>query len=360
MKPVLEIRSLVVNRYDGFSLAIDHLAVTSGEALVIIGPNGAGKSTFLLVLAQLLKPADGQILFHGRQLGWRNTLAYRRRIALVLQDPLLLNTSVANNVASGLRFRRLARKEVSSRVEHWLEKFGVSHLHKRNARQLSGGEAQRVSLARAFALQPDILLLDEPFSALDAPTRTRLLSNLQSLLAETGQTVVYITHDMDEAMSLADRLAVMLQGAIKQVGPPDQVFAAPVDHEVASFVGMETTVAGRIIESDDGQTVVKVGSQNLEAVGNFKKDQQVLFCIRPEDVTLWTGEQLPQSSARNHVSGKISFLRPHGHLVHVTVDCGFPVGALITRASAREMELSEGRQVSATFKASAVHLIPRE
>jgi molybdopterin-binding protein len=245
-------------------------------------------------------------------------------------------------------------------VEQWLERFDVSHLQDRNARQISGGEAQRVSLARAFALQPDILLLDEPFSALDAPTRTRLLSNLQSLLAETGQTVVYITHDMDEAMSLADRLAVMLQGAIKQVGPPDQVFAAPVDHEVASFVGMETTVAGRIIESDDGQTVVKVGSQNLEAVGNYKKDQQVLFCIRPEDVTLWTGEQLPKSSARNHVSGKISFLRPHGHLVHVTVDCGFPVGALITRASAREMELSEGSQVSATFKASAVHLIPRE
>ncbi|MBN2148259.1 MAG: ATP-binding cassette domain-containing protein, partial [Anaerolineales bacterium] len=171
MANLLEIRNLNVRRGETVVLQTDCLDVKEGEVLAIIGPNGAGKSTLLLTLARLLKFDSGEITFRGQPMQTIRDLDYRRRIGLVLQDPLLLDTSVYENVASGLKFRRLPKPEIEQRCTHWLEQMGVHHLKNRPARQLSGGEAQRASLARAFALQPELLLLDEPFSALDAPTR---------------------------------------------------------------------------------------------------------------------------------------------------------------------------------------------
>ena len=144
-------------------------------------------------------------------------------------------------------------------MDAWLERLGIAHLRSRSARRLSGGEAQRVSLARAFAIQPDLLMLDEPFSALDAPTRMRLMEDFQSLLAETGLTTVFITHDRDEAIFLGDRVAVLLEGGLRQVGTPQEVFTAPLDPQVAAFVGVETILPGEVIASQDGHLVVDAG-----------------------------------------------------------------------------------------------------
>ena len=149
----------------------------------------------------------------------------------------MLDMSVYENVAIGLRFRGTSGTEVEERVEHWLGRLGISGLSDRPARKLSGGEAQRVSLARAFVLQPDLLLLDEPFSALDAPTRARLLRDLRSVLAETQMTTVFITHDMQEALTLALRMAVLLEGRLEQSGIPQEVFERPVNDRVADFLG---------------------------------------------------------------------------------------------------------------------------
>lgn len=238
MNTVLEIRDLVVRRDKNIVIQVDHLRIEKGEVLAIIGPNGSGKSSLLLAVARLLKPERGKIFFDGFHDGHESRTAYRRRLGLVLQEPLLLDLSVFENVATGLRFRYLSRAEIRKRTETWLDRLGITHLHQRRARSLSGGEAQRVSLARAMALQPELLLLDEPFSALDAPTRMRLLDDLRAILAETGTTTIFITHDLKEATQLGDRLAIILNGRLHQQGTPREVYAHPKDDEVRAFLGL--------------------------------------------------------------------------------------------------------------------------
>ena len=357
--PLLEVKDLVIRRGGAKILAVPYLAVGEGEVLAVIGPNGAGKSILLLAMARLLKPDEGQILLRGQAVTRGGDLDYRRHIALVLQEPLLLNDSVFNNLAVGLRLHGLPRDEVERRVKTWLERLGISHLARRQARTLSGGEAQRTSLGRAFALRPDLLLLDEPFSALDTPTRQALLEDLQKLLAETHQTAVFITHDLDEALMLGQRVAVLLAGDLRQVGEPGEVFTAPSDSEVAAFVGVETILAGRVTGEVDGLVQVSLNGRRAEAVGQAPAGRAVYLCLRPEDITLWPAGEVPVSSARNRLQGRITRLTPQGALVRVTVDCGFPVVALVTRSSAREMDLQAGKEVTASFKASAAHLISR-
>jgi tungstate transport system ATP-binding protein len=362
--PLLEVSQLTVARSGRLVLDLPHLALAPGEVLAVIGPNGAGKSTLLLALAALLPERRGALAFHGQPVLKRGELAYRRKLGLVLQDPLLLDMSVFDNVAAGLRFRGWSRLDIRLSVTQWLERLGIGALAQRSARQLSGGEAQRVALARAFALEPELLLLDEPFSALDAPTRLRLLADLQALLRATGVTTVFITHDLDEALQLGDRVAVLLEGRLRQVGAPQAVFTAPADAAVAAFVGVETVIPGEVQSSQAGAVHIICPAPDgapraVEAIGELPPGQSVLVCLRPEDITLWPAAGPLGSSARNHWPGRIQQLVRQGPLMRVTVDCGLPLQALVTYASSLEMALAEGQPVTAVFKASAVHLIPR-
>jgi tungstate transport system ATP-binding protein len=202
---VIEIRDLMVRRDGRPVLAVDHLRIARGEVLAVLGPNGAGKTTLLLVLARLMAPERGSITFHSASGPPASDLAYRRRISVVMQDPLLLDRSVYDNVAAGLRFRHLPAGDVHRRTETWLAKLSIAHLRDRPGLKLSGGEAQRVALARAFVLEPELLLLDEPFSSLDTATRQALAAELKRLLADTHTTTVFITHDPAEVRHLATR-----------------------------------------------------------------------------------------------------------------------------------------------------------
>ena len=360
---LVELRDAVVVRGARPVLTIDHLAIADGATLALVGPNGAGKSTLLLALASLIRLGRGALSFRGMPVGRGTELAYRRHIGLVLPDPLLLDTTVFANVAAGLRFRGVPSASVRPRVTEWLERLGVAHLHDRPARQISSGEAQRVSLARALVLEPDLLLLDEPFASVDAATRARLLDDLEGLLRETHVACVIVTHDLDEAVRLGDRMAVMVAGRIRQVDTPERVLAAPVDEDVAAFVGAETRLPGRVVSSEEGVAVVDVGGSQVEAVSALPPGRAVLCCLRPEDVTLWSVDPgaVPTkvvSSARNQLTGRVSRMVAQGSLVRVSIDCGATLVATITRASAADMGLAEGATVLATFKASAVHLIP--
>ncbi len=359
MTELLEVINLKIQREDNFTLSVPRLSIAKGETIAFIGPNGAGKSTVMMAIASLLKPTSGVIRFQGKSLASMNLKEYRRRLGLVFQDPLLLNTSVFANIATGLHFRNVPRSEITIRVKEWMDRLSIRHLAKRNSRKLSGGEAHRASLARAFVLNPELMLLDEPFGALDAPTRAALLDDLQSLLRTTGITTIFVTHDLDEALLLADRVAVLINGKLRQVGTPQAVFSAPVDADVAAFVGVETIVPGRVTGVTEGLATIKSNGFLLEAIGETAIGRDVYLCLRPEDVTLWNTDEPLKGSARNRLSGKIERLIPQGVLMRVVLDCGFPLISLITRASAENMHLKPGKIVLASFKATAVHLIPR-
>lgn len=236
MTALLQVRRLRVRRSGRPVLEVDSLDVLNGEVLALVGPNGAGKTTLLLALAQLLGKQEGDILFAGKRLGEWGTLSFRRRIALVFQNPMLLDMTVADNVALGLRFRGVAAEEVRQRVRLWLQRLGIEALAQRRATELSGGEAQRVSLARALALEPELLFLDEPLPGLDPPARARLLDDLGQLLAEDQRTAILVTHDLKEAARLSDRVAVILSGKLRQVDPARRIKAHPADPQVAEFV----------------------------------------------------------------------------------------------------------------------------
>ena len=184
--------------------------------------------------------------------------------------------------------------------------------------RLSGGEAQRVSLARAFAAAPDVLFLDEPFAALDAPTRETLLDDLGRLLAAAGTTTVLITHDRAEALRLGDRVAVLLEGRLAEVGPPERVFGSPVSEAVARFVGVENLLPGRVLSHGDGLVVVEVGARRVTVAGTAEAGERVLVGLRPEDLTLEAPAPRGATSAQNRLAGHVVRLTPLGPLWRVT------------------------------------------
>ena len=233
---MIEINNLLVKRNERIVLGVEHLSISSGETLAVVGPNGAGKSTLLLILAQLLKPASGEIRFDGKSLREWNELEYRRKISFVFQSPLLLDMTVEENVALGLTFRGAPKEQAKAEAAKWMKRLGVESLSARQASQLSGGEAQRVSLARAFVLNPELLLLDEPFAALDPPTRAKLIADLSALLAENHRAAVFVTHNLNEAAKLCHRIAVIVEGRFRQVGTARRIKSKPADETVRQFL----------------------------------------------------------------------------------------------------------------------------
>ncbi len=359
---ILEGQDLRVAYHGTTALEVAQVKVYEGEILSLIGPNGAGKSTLLRVLALLEAPNSGQVLYRGTPVSRksRDVLAVRRKFACVFQEALLCDATVQANAALGLRLRREASGETETRVRRWLERLGIAHLAGRRARTLSGGEAQRVSLARAFVLQPEVLLLDEPFAALDPPTRQELLGLLQDLLRQEGCATVFVTHDREEALRLGDRIAVMIDGRIRQIGRPPEVFGHPASEEVARFVGVETILEGRIIGRHDGLLSVEVDGAKIEALGKAAVGERVLVCLRPEDVVIrQQGDTATRESARNRLEGVIEETTRLEAQYRLTVDCGPRVVSLVTKQSFEEMGLATGCRVMVTFKASAVHLIRR-
>ncbi|MBI2913381.1 MAG: ABC transporter ATP-binding protein [Chloroflexi bacterium] len=355
----LGLRDVVVERAGRPILEVDSLDVFPGEVLAAVGPNGAGKSTLLHVMALLEHPSRGQVTFDGQPLSG-GYLAYRRRMAVVFQEPLLLDASVEANVRSGLSLRGVPRGEQRPRVSQWLERFGLAGLAQRSARTLSGGEAQRTSLARALVLEPEVLLLDEPFATLDAPSRDALIDDLDRALGQSSVATVFVTHDRAEALRLGQRLAVLIGGRIRQVGTPAEVFATPVDEEVAAFVGIETIAPGRVRSLEAGLALVDVAGAVVEAAVAADPGPAVLVCLRPEDVVLSPAQDHPgPTSARNRLPATVRRILPAGPHARVELDAGFAMVALITKQSLEELCLGPGSRVVASFKATAVHLIPR-
>jgi tungstate transport system ATP-binding protein len=338
-------------------LDVSSLEVTPNKALAIIGPNGSGKTTLLLCLSLLLQPTSGVIRYQGHVVpDGSSIMQMRRHFAVAFQEPLLLNANVWDNVTLGLRLRKFHSQEIKKRANYWMERFGIAALARRSAKTLSGGEAQRASLVRAFALQPEILFLDEPFAAVDVPTRQRLFGDMVNILQETRFTTVMVTHDRNEAQTLAHRIVILIDGKIAQAGTPREIFSAPVNEEVAKFVGMENILEGTISANTDCVVDINVGAQMIEGISTCQTGGAVNICIRPEDITLSLAKS--STSARNVFLGRITSMILAGPLVRVALDCGFQLIALITRLSWDEMKLEVGQSVYASFKATGIHVIP--
>jgi molybdate transport system ATP-binding protein len=264
--------------------------------------------------------------------------------------------SVEGNIAFGLdELDATSRRRRVAELMVLLQLQGTERLR---PNQLSGGQQQRVALARAIARRPQLLLLDEPLSALDVPTRSRLCGELRSLLKQLAIPSIVVTHDWTEALILGDRLAVIKEGRVLQTGTPQEVFTRPQDAEVARIVGVETVVQGRVIEAANGLATVDVGGTKLTALATEDLGQHVFVCIRAEDVMLET-LGVGTTSARNHLTGTVREASQMGALVHVSIDCGFPLSALVTRSAVEDLHLSAGASVVAAIKAGAVHLVPR-
>jgi molybdate transport system ATP-binding protein len=337
------------------------IALLPPSVVILFGPSGSGKTTVLRCLAGLERPDEGTIQFDGER--WLDVRAgmvrspQARALGYMSQDYALFpHCTVAGNLAFGLG--DVPKADRGQRIREALRLLHIEDLAERRPNQLSGGQQQRVALARAIVRRPRLLLLDEPLSALDAPTRARLCSELRGLLKRLAVPAIVVTHDWAEALELGDTMVVINHGRVVQTGTPQEVFTRPLDAEVARVVGVETVLPGRVIEEADGLLTVEVAGLRLAAIGSEGIVEDVFVCIRAEDVVLEPA-QSGVTSARNHLSGCITDIQSVGALAKVQIDCGFLLTALVTRFSLLDLGLQPGVSVKAAIKAGAVHLIPR-
>ncbi|MGO9411383.1 MAG: ABC transporter ATP-binding protein [Spirochaetia bacterium] len=350
MSDALRLRGVSLTLGD-FALRDITFTLARGEIFVILGPSGAGKSVLLETIAGFHQPDQGEILIGERDMTHAQPEA--RRIGLIFQDYALFpHLTVARNV-------QFACRADPARARGLLSRLGLAHLAERKPANLSGGEKQRVALARALAMDPSVFLFDEPLSAQDARARDTLRDELKSLLRQLGLPAVYVTHDQSEALVLADRLAVMGGGALLQVGTPSEVFNAPANEFVARFVGVETVLEGRTVGAEDGDLRIELGGHEIHAVGETAVARRVLVCIRPENVAI-SRRKSAESSVRNQFEARVAQVSSLGHVFKITLDCGFPLTAYVTRQSYLELNLEPGALVVAGFKATAIHIITRE
>lgn len=353
---LLTLCDIVVRYGERTALRVPSLDILSGDVWAIIGPNGSGKSTLLRVMGSLQRPSAGRVLWRGTEARQGNSLSLRRRIATVFQEPLLLNASVYENAALGLKLRGLAEGEIETRLRPWLERLGIGHLAAQSARKLSGGEAQRTSLARALALEPELLLLDEPFAALDPASREELLRDFQPIVKEAKMTAVFVTHDREEAFAFADRVAVVKDGCLLQLGPSEEIFFRPNSPTVAEIVGITNRLAGTVEETGGEFTVVRVNRQFLRVAGEFDIGAKVLLCIRPETVTIQRCSCAAENL--NQLRGRIIGISPGIARQRITVDCGaFSLTTLMDRMTFLEAAYNEDDEVVVLVSPTLVHVI---
>lgn len=340
----------------GPSLRFELTLRTAGTT-VLFGPSGAGKTTLLRMLAGLDRPDRGRIQFgnatwfdHGTGL---NVPPQKRRAGYVTQEPALFpHLTVTGNVAFGVPV-----PDRPTRVPKMLILMGIGDLAARFPKELSGGQQQRAALARAVAARPDLLLLDEPLSALDSASRETLRRDLGRFLRAVSLPTVLVTHDRAEALALGDEVALIAEGRVLQQGPIAEVFSRPASLEAARVVGIEAVIPARITGRSEGLVTLDASRVALTALDPGIEVTEVFACIRADEVILEAGHS--PTSARNRLAATVAAIRHESPLVKVDLDCGFPLAAFITRAALRELDLREGSSVTAIIKAPSVHLIPR-
>lgn len=349
-----------------FSLSGIELAVGAGELFVLLGPSGAGKTVLLETIAGFHRPDSGTIRLGGRDI--TEEALERRRVAFMFQDYALFpHLTVRGNIAFGLSGKGAGAS--ASRTRELQTRLGLDAILDRKPAGLSGGEKQRVALARALAAEPELFLFDEPLSALDAHTREGLRDELKRFLRELGIPAIFVTHDQTETQVLADRLAIIREGRVVQVGTPAGIFNAPADEFVARFVGMENVIPGRVLAVvPEGAEIEVNGGRKIQAVAFASgTGREVFVCVRPEDLTLASkARPIPEpmvapvaSKHSNRFEGLVTSIEAFGPVLNIGIDCGFQLSAYLTRQAFFDLGLRTGDRVLVAFRAEAVHVIER-
>ncbi len=347
---MIEIKALS-RKWKSFALDSLDLTIRDGEYFVILGPTGSGKTLLLELLAGFHRPDSGKILINGKDV--TDLSPEKRNLAFVYQDySLFPHMTVKKNIEFGLKMKKLKAPEKLMEISEYLN---ISHLLERHPLNLSGGEQQRVSLARALVTDPEILMLDEPLSALDPRTQDSAREMLLNVHRKGKLTVLHITHDQTEARIMADKIAVVMDGKLVQVGTPEEVFEKPANDMIADFVGFENVLKGRVLSREKGLLRIEAEGTVLEAAGEVEVGNMVHVGLRPENIVL--SKTFTQSSIRNSLKGTVIEVQSLGALVRVRMDCGLLLNALVTRQSAEEMGLAPGVPVYAQFKASSIHVL---
>lgn len=348
----LEIKNLV-HYYQGKKvLNIPSFQVNRGECLVIIGPNGAGKSTLLRIASLLEKPCEGEIFFQGNKVTGANELSIRRRMVHLLEKFLFFRGNVKDNLLYGLKIRGLNKKEQTRRLQEVSEFLNLRPLLEKYPQELSAGEKQKVNLARGLIIEPDLLFLDEPFSSLAPKLKEEIMAEFATVRKKKAQTTIIVTHNRDEALFLAERLAILIDGEIKQTGKPEEILTFPASLEVASLVGQETLVEGVVISQEKGLLKISAANYFVYAFGSAEIGDPVKVIFRPEEVIL--AAEKPQTSIRNWFHGQVIDLKPLDKVNVISLDCGFILKAYLTRSAVEELKIEQGKKFWAGIKASSL------
>jgi tungstate transport system ATP-binding protein len=350
----------IVRKYgDRTVLEVESFEVPPGDTVALLGPSGSGKSTLSLIIGLLDKQTSGTVKYDERVVTVDDKLG-REQVTAVFQRPFLMRGTVEDNVAYGLRLRGVDGSKRSALVAEGLERVGLAGYQDRSAMTLSGGEAQRVALARGLVLKPRLLLLDEPLASLDPLVKRQVIDVFLDVLNDGSVSVLYVTHDQNEAFMVAEHVAVMRSGRIVSSGTIDEVMGLPNDPWLATFFGMADVIEGRVVASQDGLTSVECSGVTIQATGSQPVGTELVLGVRPEDVTIYCGNPPEGGSARNVFAGTIVNVSPIGSLwrVDTRVADDVDVTASVSRASFRDMKLAEGDRVHVSFKASAVLMRP--
>jgi putative spermidine/putrescine transport system ATP-binding protein len=322
------------------------LRIQSGEFVTFLGPSGCGKTTALRIVAGFEYPDTGRVIVAGKDV--TTVPASQRDMGMVFQAySLFPNLSALDNVAFGLRVRRVRRAERTKRAAALLDLVGLGSAAKRYPHQLSGGQQQRVALARALAIEPRVLLLDEPLSALDAKVRVQLREEIRRVQTTLGITALFVTHDQEEALSISDRVVVLSDGQIEQVGTPAEIYGNPRTVFVAQFVGTMNRITGTVSTSRPGIVETEAGSLPADAADSHQGGEPVVLLIRPEAIELDDLED-GRAAPEGGLAGKVTARTFLGAVTRLNVAC--KVGDLkVDVGSAKALALAEGASVALTW-----------
>jgi len=330
-----------------------NLEVKRGEILAVVGPNGAGKTTLLKIMALIEAPSRGEMYYGDIKISKDKIEEFRRKFTMVFQKSVFFNTSVYENIAYGLKMRKLPKNEIKQRVQEALQLVKLEGYAKRQARKLSGGEQQRVSLARALALETELLLLDEPTANLDPKTVSIIEEAIADVNRRMKTTIVIATHNMFQAQNMTHRTALILNGKIVEIGKTKEIFTSST--RLQSFASLENVFSGNAEPRPDGTTIIDIG-EGIKIQAAINTCGKVSVFVMPEDIILSKRPLI--SSARNVLKGTIIEISDFGSIVRLRVGVnGLSFVVQITKRSFLEMRLNLGSKVFLTFKASSVRLV---